>query len=332
MLGELGIIATLLQWLHGIRGDRAAIAEKATIDSYLEWLRRHNHDEILSSILESRDTAAKLDQFIRNNVSALLDMGDRILEAVTDAHGDLKSQLEDIKASLANLPTRQEMKEMLADLTKDIQSSYVQKGQGVPSRDILRYRVLGNRLAEFNAQAHAPDVIDKNGLITPQQIQHLHKDMFPDGFAWAGIMRTQPVWIAGFFGTAARAMDLIESRIDIALESPERISEALQRLCNEWNESVSSLSKAKDIDKALALAQFHYRLAVIHPFLDGNGRVARLILDQQASFIFRRPLQLQLDRAEYYKALRLGNAGSMEGLRDIILASIRRCMDSLDAE
>jgi Fic family protein len=76
------------------------------------------------------------------------------------------------------------------------------------------------------------------------------------------------------------------------------------------------------------LAQFHYDFAVIHPFLDGNGRVARLILDQQASFIFRQPLHLQIDREQYYKALRFGNMGSLDELRDLILRAIGKCMDT----
>jgi len=332
MLGELGIIATLLQWLHGIRSGRAATEKQATIDSYLEWLRRHNHEQLLKSILESKDAVDKLDQFIHNNHATLLDIGDRILDAVTDGHGDLKEQLEDIQSSLKNLPTKREMQDMLNDLAETIRSDYVERQQAVPSRDILRYKVLGNRLAEFKAQVHVPDVLDAKGHITSDLILDLHKNLFPEGFAWAGALRTQPVYIAEFFGTAARAVDLVESRVDSALTAPEAIPDTLNQLCERWNARVTEMCEAEGMTRVIHLAQFHYDFAIIHPFLDGNGRVGRLILDQQASFIFRQPLHLQIDREQYYNALRLGNVGVLDELRDLILAAIEKSMTSLDTE
>jgi len=49
---------------------------------------------------------------------------------------------------------------------------------------------------------------------------------------------------------------------------------AIPRFLNRFEEGYSKLGKTETI---LAAAAAHHRLAWIHPFLDGNGRVARLI-------------------------------------------------------
>lgn len=332
MLGELGIIATLLQWLHAIRADRSAAEQKADLDSYLEWLRRHNHQDLLSAILESRDATTKLEEFIRQNHEELLGIGDRILDAVTDSHGELKEKLKDIQTSLDNLPTKTELKEMLDELSQKIKHDYVQNHQAVPSRDILKYKALGNRLADYKALLNVPNVLDEHGHISLDRIKHLHKKIFPAGFAWAGTLRDQPVFIAGFFGTAARVVDLVQSRFEISLASPDQISEAMKQLCDSWNSEVEEIRKHDLHSKAMYLAQFHYEFEVIHPFLDGNGRVGRLILDQQTSWLLSKPLHLQFDREEYYKALRFGNMGSIDQLRDLVIKAINNAIRSADAE
>jgi len=307
MLAEIGIILTLLQWLHSIQSSRAAQEKKATIDEYLEWLRRHNHQELLDAIVESRDALARLEAFVETNHDELLGLGDQIIEAISDAHGHLASEIKDIKTSLANLPTKDEMQQMLEELTDKIQQQYVAKKQLVPSRDIFRYRVLGNRLAELRTQTQVIEVLDSKGRISPERILVLHKDMFPEGFAWAGVLRTEPVVIASMFGTAARVVDLVESRIELTPASPPQIPKALEALCDQWNAEIEAVLQSDDHAKAVALASFHYEFSMIHPFLDGNGRVSRLILDQQASFVHRQALHLQMERDEYYEAFRFSN-------------------------
>jgi Fic/DOC family len=60
----------------------------------------------------------------------------------------------------------------------------------------------------------------------------------------------------------------------------------LTNLCNEWNENYSGLRSSTA--KLHAIANFHWNLLLLHPFLDGNGRVARAILMQQCLDLFGR--------------------------------------------
>ena len=333
MLADNAIILTLLQWLHSIHSERADGERKATIDNYLEWLRRHNHQELLKTIVESRDAVTKLEFLVEANHAELLGLSDHLLNAISDTRGHLATELKGIKTSLSNLLTKEEMQDMLVELTERVRLQYVAKQQQVPSRDILRYQALGNRLAEFRTQMHVVEVLDSKGLISPDRILTLHKDMFPDGFAWAGVLRTESVVIAGMFGTATRAENLLlESRIEISLTPPQNIPKALELWCDQWNSQFHDLLFATDLAKAVALANFHYEFSMIHPFLDGNGRASRIILDQQASLLHKHSLHLELNREKYYKAFQFGNLGSTDQLTSLIYEAINQAKQSLDVD
>ena len=49
-----GLAATIAQWFQSGRSQRSTQKEQATIDDYLEWLRRKNHNELLTCIHDSK--------------------------------------------------------------------------------------------------------------------------------------------------------------------------------------------------------------------------------------------------------------------------------------
>jgi Fic family protein len=115
--------------------------------------------------------------------------------------------------------------------------------------------------------------IDEGGLkeraVTADSIREIHRRLcasLPDDLLWVedpdthermrvvpGELRTRDVMIGGH----------------IAISAP-----AVPRFLARFEEAYNRLGKTETI---LAAAAAHHRLAWIHPFLDGNGRVARLV-------------------------------------------------------
>ncbi len=130
----------------------------------------------------------------------------------------------------------------------------------------------------------------KNGEITEHHIKELHRLFYhqidPDN---AGIYRKIKVFISGS---------------DVILPSPGRLAELMSKL-------VERLPKQKeDNHPVIYSAMLHKEFVTIHPFIDGNGRTARLLMNLsllQAGY----PITIipPVLRDEYISSLRKTNRG-----------------------
>lgn len=144
---------------------------------------------------------------------------------------------------------------------------------------------------------------------TASDLCDLHRQWLVNVYGWAGEYREVTVSKGGFLFAAAglvpRLMDELERNV-LARNTPLR----------------AGLGR----DVALALAETHTELLLIHPFRDGNGRVARLLavlMALQAGV--QRPefdLVLERRRAEYFAAVRAGLDRDYEPMRRIIVPAI----------
>lgn len=62
------------------------------------------------------------------------------------------------------------------------------------------------------------------------------------------------------------------SKTNLKLSEPYQVENHMFNLIEDWKES------KKDIN---AIANFHYRFELIHPFQDGNGRIGRFVIFRQ---------------------------------------------------
>lgn len=74
-------------------------------------------------------------------------------------------------------------------------------------------------------------------------------------------------------------------------------------------------------------AQAHHRLAAIHPFIDGNGRTARLVMNLA---LFRQgyppTVILRANRRQYYQALAQADSGRLEPLVNFVGKAVERSL------
>lgn len=94
--------------------------------------------------------------------------------------------------------------------------------------------------------------------------------------------------------------------------------------------SMLALAARPGIHPALQAAELHYNLVAIHPFADGNGRTARLLMNYH---LLRNGFPLAIieieRRSEYLAALEHANAGKSDAFAAFVLNSLARSIDRL---
>ncbi len=88
------------------------------------------------------------------------------------------------------------------------------------------------------------------------------------------------------------------------------------------------VSISNELNPILLAALFHHRFVWIHPFFDGNGRVARLIMNLiLMSKGYPPAIILKEDRKKYYDALNKANNGNYTKFFQLILQAEERSLN-----
>lgn len=128
-----------------------------------------------------------------------------------------------------------------------------------------------------------------------------------------GILRTANLWIGADYEDAPR----------FTPPGPEEVPDLLARWALAWREGHNDLRNEPDRNRIVAsLAEFYYEFLRVHPFTDGNGRVADVLLDQAARELLQRSIleRLSGNRPDHYRALAAANTGDLAPLRARIAA------------
>jgi len=171
----------------------------------------------------------------------------------------------------------------LANLVRAMNCYYSNLIEGHDTHPIDIERALKNDYSEnkekrnlqLEAKAHitVQQWIDEGGLVgqanTAKGIGEIHKrfcELLPDDLLWVEEPDTNK---------RVRLIPgkLRDSYVKVGRHIPISPG-AVPRFLNEFDPAYSKLGKA---DSIIAVAAAHHRLLWIHPFLDGNGRVARLM-------------------------------------------------------
>jgi len=117
----------------------------------------------------------------------------------------------------------------------------------------------------------------------------------------------------------------VNVRILGAIKSPprfEKVPGEMAAFLKEFNENPK---KFNDVELA---AFIHYRLVEIHPFIDGNGRTARLLMNLfLMSYGYPITMVLKVDRKKYYDRLKKADQGDMKPFFDFMARNIERSLD-----
>lgn len=153
--------------------------------------------------------------------------------------------------------------------------------------------------------------------LTPSELCSIHKLLlFSEPSTHLGEFRDSKVWLGSPSASG------IENATYIAPE-PNLVVGLIEKLLDNWKTEYDFNIKADSNTKINALVNFHFEFLKIHPFLDGNGRVARYILNQQSTEFFDVNYKVILrDDDLYFSALNEGHQGNLEPLKRVLTQAI----------
>lgn len=149
-----------------------------------------------------------------------------------------------------------------------------------------------------------------------------------------GVFRNRQVFVGRRIFDGTRFKEIVEYMPPKTKDVPELVEDFLNWLNSD---------KTKEINPVILAGIAHYEVARIHPFIDGNGRTARLtasLVLYKSGFDHRRFFALDdyydQDRSSYYAALKTAQVGKgditkwLEYFTDGVLYSINKVKEVID--
>lgn len=110
--------------------------------------------------------------------------------------------------------------------------------------------------------------------------------------------------------------------------TPEETPSKMTDLINWYREK----SKQKDVNPIFLAAEFHYKFIRIHPFDDGNGRTARILMNFiLMKFDFPPVIIKTEDKVNYFAVLQLADSGNIEAFVEYIAQNLVCSLDIMIA-
>lgn len=107
-------------------------------------------------------------------------------------------------------------------------------------------------------------------------------------------------------------------------ETPAKMFDLLNWYSQKTNE--------ESVNPILLAAEFHYRFIRIHPFDDGNGRTARILMNFiLMQFGFPPVIIKTEDKTNYFAALQMADAGNLEAFVNYIAQNLVRSLEIMIA-
>lgn len=209
------------------------------------------------------------------------------------SHLDLKKNFEEIKSALA------ELNKVTNKLAGEVYSRDSRK---------LKLSLLPIAGIKFCSRLSIEDLLVLHKTI----LQETQGNGFQNFLGF----RKVDVWI-GNPGQDKEKADFIPA-------PPEDVPLLTFKLLEWWRKEFMKVFYSSNDKKITAIANFHEKFLSIHPFLDGNGRVARTLASIQFKDLLDKDVTFEkVERTEYYKALQNAREGKEQRLNDIFTALIK---------
>jgi Fic family protein len=148
--------------------------------------------------------------------------------------------------------------------------------------------------------------------LTSERLFAWHASLFPDGKSGA-----HPITVAGWRNDRTAPMQVVSGpvgreRVHFEAPAADRLEHEMRRFLEWFNSNTST-------EPVLKAALAHLWFVTVHPFDDGNGRIARAIADMALARsegstrrFYSMSGQILVERGEYYRILEQTQRGTMD--------------------
>lgn len=238
------------------------------------------------------------------------------LADVRHRQGRLTGRMEALGFTLRN-------EAVLATLTLDVLKSSEIEGENLDAEQVrssiarrLGIEIAGARPADRDVEGVVEMMLDAtqnfSQPLTRKRLFGWHASLFPTGYG--GI---HPIRVGTWRDDSKGAMQVISGSVGrekVHFEAP-----AAHRIPDEMRSFLNWASKSDSTDPVIRAALAHLWFITIHPFDDGNGRIARAIADWalarsegSAQRFYSLSSQIRLERSAYYDILERTQKSSLD--------------------
>ncbi len=268
-----------------------------------------------------------------------------LLSQVHRAHGHLLGRLEDIGMEPHNSESQAstEDKLNLQVSTEDVLNTSEIEGERLNPATVRSSvaRRLGIDVGALApADRHVDGVVDMvldatarfDQPLTDERLFSWHAALFPAGYG--GLRKIR---VGDWRDDAQGPMQVVSgpaSRERVHYEAPPA-----NRIEAQMADFLSWFNTVDELDPLIKAGLAHLRFVTIHPFDDGNGRIARAVGDMALARADRSPLrcyslsaQIRQEREDYYDRLERAQKGSLDATDwlEWFLACLLRAMQGAD--
>lgn len=233
---------------------------------------------------------------------------------------------------------------VLRTLTEDVLETSEIEGEKLDAGQVrssiarrLGLDIGGLKTADRNVEGVVEMMLDATGRydqpLTDERLFSWHAALFPGG--GSGLTR---IVVGAYRDDRTGPMQLVSGpvgreRVHFQAPAAEKLPDEMRRFLEWFNRT----STVPFIDPLLKAALAHFWFVTIHPFDDGNGRIARAIADMALARSEKSPLrfysmsaQIRQERDDYYRMLERSSRETMDITRwmEWFLACLTRAIES----
>lgn len=186
---------------------------------------------------------------------------------------------------------------------------------------MTRYTVDGSE-GEFEPGSNGRVLKNKHGITDPAELQEAETELLLDLYTYvldsvspeqrltvAMIKEWHRKWLGNLFDWAGQERSVNMSKGGFPFAAAAQIPSLLKQFEGKCLSRLTPCAGMEQDDAATAIAEVHVEFILIHPFREGNGRLARLLADVMAGQAGLGPLDYtpwDLDKESYFAAIHAG--------------------------